>query len=142
MKTTIHLFFIALLCLAVQAKAQTVSFTYDNDGNMNQRKVLTVGPVGVKASPKDTASVSEVIGLQKVILYPNPTKGQFQVAVTLLDGKQKNYYNLYALSGVKLIGKTISSALTDIDISNYPVGTYLLDIFLGDKVSRWKVIKQ
>lgn len=142
MKTTIHLFFIVLLCLAVQAKAQTVNFTYDNDGNMNQRMILIVGPVGAKASPKDTVSLSEEIGLQKVILYPNPTKGRFQVAVTALDGKQKNYYNLYALSGVTLIGKAISSELTEIDISNYPVGTYLLDIFLGDKVSRWKVIKQ
>ncbi len=131
-----------MLCIVLQAKAQTVSFSYDNDGNIYQRKVLTVGPVGVKALSKDTVSVSEVIGQQKVILYPNPTKGQFQVSVNILDSKQKNYYNLYSLSGIKLTGKNISSELTNIDISSYPVGTYLLDIFLGDKVSRWKVIKQ
>jgi len=142
MKTTINLLFIAMMCLAVQTEAQTVNFSYDSDGNMNLRKVLIVGPVGVKASPKDTVAVSEEVGLQKVILYPNPTRGLFQIAVTVLDSKKKNYYNLYALSGVKLLGKNISGEYTEIDISNYPVGTYLLDIFLGDKVSRWKIIKQ
>lgn len=142
MKTTIQLIFIALLCLILQVKAQTVNFTYDNDGNMIQRKLIEVGPSGVKADSNDTVSVSEELGEQKVTIYPNPTKGLFQVVTKVLDGKQKNYFLLYSLAGARLQQKEISNRTTDIDISNYPAGAYLLDIFLGNKVSRWKVIKQ
>jgi hypothetical protein len=140
MKKTIYLLFITLLCASFQTHAQTVSFDYDNDGNMIVRKV--VGPSGVKASHKDTAAVTDEIGNQKITIYPNPTKGRFQVAVNVLDNKQKNYYLLYSLSGARLQEKNITNENTYIDISSYPAGAYLLDVFLGSKVSRWKMIKQ
>jgi hypothetical protein len=142
MKKTITILFMTLLCCIVQTKAQTVSFSYDNDGNMTERKLVVVRPSGVKASPKDSVSVTDRIGEQKVTIYPNPTWGIFQVAVTQFDSKQKSYFHLYSLSGTKLQQKNLTGESTDIDISNYPPGTYLLDVFLGDKVSRWKVIKQ
>jgi len=142
MKRTITLLYIALVCSVVQTTAQTVGFTYDSDGNMTERKLVVVGRSGVKASPKDTVFVSDKIGEQKVSIYPNPTRGLFQVAVTQFDSTKKNYYRLYSLSGSQLQQKNLSGSSTDIDISSYPSGTYLLDIFLGDKVSRWKIIKQ
>ena len=143
MKKILNILFIPLLCFIVQAKAQTVGFEYDNDGNMSQRKLLTM-PVQQtkKAVAEAPKPVIEEIGEQKISIYPVPTKGLFQVVVTLLDSKQKNYFQLYSLSGARLLEKNLSNEYTDIDISNYPAGTYLLDIFLGDKVSRWKVIKQ
>jgi hypothetical protein len=126
----------------IHLQAQNVGFNYDNDGNMIQRKILAVGSSSVKALHKDTASVSDVMGEQKITLYPNPTKGQFQVAIKILDSKQKNYFRLYSLSGAYLQEKNITSESTNIDISNYAKGAYLLDVFLGEKISRWKVIKQ
>jgi len=142
MKRTIIILFIALVCSVVHTTAQTVGFSYDLDGNMSERKLVVVRPSGVKASPKDTVSVSDKIGDQKVTVYPNPTRGLFQVAVTQFDSNKKNYFHLYSLTGTKLQQKNLSGSSTDIDISNYPSGTYLLDVFLGDKVSRWKIIKQ
>ena len=144
MKTKIHLLFFIVLCFTVHAKAQTVNFTYDNDGNMTQRKILTIPPQNAKAAHKDTVSapVTDQIGLQKITIYPVPTRGMFQVAVTLLDSKQNNYFCLYSLSGAKILQHKITNESTSIDISTYPPATYLLDVYLGDKVSRWKVIKQ
>jgi len=126
----------------IHSQAQTVSFSYDDDGNMKERKLVVVGPTGVKASHKDSVSVSDEIGEQKITIYPNPTRGMFQVAIKIMDNKQKNYFRLYSLSGAYLQEKNITSESTNIDISRYPAGAYLLDVFLGDKVSRWKVIKQ
>lgn len=140
MKKTIYILFISLLCFF--AHGQTVGFTYDLDGNMTLRKIVTIPPGQVKSSNKDTVSISDEIGEQKVTIYPNPTKGLFQVVVKILDNKQKNYYLLYSLSGTRLQNNNITNESTDINISNYPSGAYLLDIFLGNKVSRWKVIKQ
>ena len=144
MQTKIYLLFIIVICFAFQAKAQTVGFTYDNDGNMTQRKIVTVGPSGVKAAHKDTVSapVTDELGLQKITIYPVPTRGMFQVEVTQLDSKQNNYFCLYSLSGAKLMQQKLTGESTNIDISNYPPTTYLLDVYLGEKVSRWKVIKQ
>jgi hypothetical protein len=139
MKKTITILFIVLLSAVVHSHAQTVGFTYDLDGNMTHRKVLTV--TRVKASVEETKPIFDEIGEQKVTIYPNPTRGHFQVEVTLLDEKLKNYFTLYSLSGTLLQQKKISNGLTDINISNYSSGTYLLDVFLGEKVSRWKVIK-
>jgi len=142
MKKVTYFIYITLICIAVQANGQTVGFTYDGDGNMQQRKIVIVPPQGAKAVIDEPKPVTEEIGEQKVTIYPIPTKGLFQVSVTLLDGKKKNYFSLYSLSGAQLMVKNLSNEYTDIDISTYPAGTYLLDVFLGDKVSRWKVIKQ
>lgn len=145
MKAFLNILITSLLCIAFQATAQTtVGFTYDADGNMIQRKVVVIPPKSVKSVHKDTVSapVSDGIGFQKITIYPVPTKGMFQVAVNLLDSKQNNFFSLYSLSGGKLMQQKITSESTDIDISTYPPGTYLLDVYLGEKVSRWKVIKQ
>jgi len=143
MKKTISILIIMLLCSFAHVQGQTkVGFDYDLDGNMIHRKIVTMLSPAVKSEMKDTASVSDIIGEQKITIYPNPTKGLFQIAIKTLDSNQKNYFLLYSISGTKLQQKNISDSYMDIDISNYPKGVYLLDVILGDKVSRWKVIKQ
>jgi len=143
MKKILSILFISLLCVLVQVQAQTtVGFTYDLDGNMIQRKIVIFTSPSVKPENKDTASVSDITGEQKINIYPNPTHGLFKVAIKILDSKQKNYFLLYSLSGTKLQQQNISDINTEINISNYAAGTYLLDVILGDKVSRWKIIKQ
>jgi len=142
MKKAISILFIIMLCLVTQAKAQTVVFAYDLDGNMTQRNLLVLPKQSAKASIEDQKPVTDEIGDQKITIYPVPTKGLFQIAVTILDSKQKNYFKLYSITGRLLLEKNITNTSTEINISTYPAGTYLLDVFLGDKVSLWKVIKQ
>ncbi|MDD3322822.1 MAG: T9SS type A sorting domain-containing protein [Paludibacter sp.] len=139
---TINIVLITLLCFVFQAKAQTVEFSYDLDGNMEERKILIVGPQTVKASSVVPETITEELGEQKISIYPNPTKGMFQVEVKLLDTNLKNYLRLYSLSGANILEMKIESEFTNIDISKYPTGAYLMDLYLGDKVSKWKVIKK
>lgn len=140
MKKIICVLVILLSCF--YANAQMVGFEYDDDGNMKLRKIITVGASTVKASEEQTISVEEKIDELKIIIYPNPTSGLFQVSISNIDSKQRNYYNIYSLNGSLLIKKEIDSSMTDIDISAFSKGTYLMDLFLGDKISRWKVIKK
>jgi len=139
MKKTITILLFALLYSVMNSYAQTVLYTHDQDGNMIYRNVLTLR--SANASDEEIIPISDEIGEQKVTIYPNPTKGHFQVELTLLDEKLKNYFIIYSLSGTIIKQNKISNVMTEINISSYPSGTYLLDIFLGDKVSRWKVIK-
>ena len=133
------------VCMGISAQTGSVSFQYDDDGNVKQRLVISV-PAQVKSHHTQTDSVqvqvTDELGNQKVIIYPNPTKGQFQINITRLDFKAKNFYTIFSTTGSRLIYGELSDTMTGVDISQFPSGTYLLDIILGDKVSRWKVIKQ
>lgn len=143
MKLIYSLIVFLFLCISINAQTDKVSYTYDNDGNMVQRLVISV-PAYVKDHYKQTnsAPVTDNLGNQKILLYPNPTKGQFQISISNLDPKAKNYYIVFSISGRRLINSELSDIMTNVDISQFPTGTYLLDIILGDKTSRWKVIKQ
>ena len=143
MKTKYRIIITALICLhTILGSAQTVKFDYDNDGNVIQRKVLIMSVPKQKQATEAPAPVTQDLGEQKISLYPNPTRGEFLLSVQLLNNKETNSYSLYSLNGSLIAKEPISGNSTTVNISEYPKGIYLLDIFLGDKVSRWKVIKQ
>lgn len=143
MKTKYRIIITALICLhTIVGRAQTVKFDYDNDGNVRQRKVLIMSVPKQKQATETPAPVTQDLGEQKISLYPNPTRGEFLLSVQLLNNKETNSYSLYSLNGSLIAKEPISGNSTTVNISEYPKGIYLLDIFLGDKVSRWKVIKQ
>jgi len=113
MKKKITLLCIILFCFVSQGRAQTVGFEYDDDGNMNLRHILTMSKQNTKDIIEAPKPVTEEIGEQKITIYPVPTRGLFQVAVTLLDSKKKNYFSLYSLAMNlrKLIFPTIPQGL-------------------------------
>ena len=60
---------------------------------------------------------------QKVIIYPNPTKGQLKIEI---QGDEQ-----------------ITNALIYLyDLSGYSPGTYILKIIMGGKTSEWKIVKE
>lgn len=132
-----------IICQGLIAQTGSISFTYDSDGNMEHRLVISV-PSYVKTNftQKDTIAVEDKLDNQNIILYPNPTRGLFKISVNKLDEAVKNYFYLFSSNGSRLMNKNLSNNMTTVDISNYPKGTYLLNISLGGKVSKWKVIKQ
>jgi len=109
---------------------------------MKLRKIIVTGPSNIKRNQPDEVPLEDIIGEKKILIYPNPTVGVFQLSTSGLNAKEINYYCLYSLNGTLLLKRTISTEMTDIDISAFSVGTYLMDIHLGEKVSRWKVIKK
>ena len=49
---------------------------------------------------------------------------------------------LFDLSGKLLISKKPANSSIPLDLTSYPLGTYILKIMLGDKTSEWKIIKE
>jgi hypothetical protein len=138
--------FILFLCLmagALFSQAQTITYTYDANGNRTARTVVPISSraSAFKGSPEDPAAqVTE--GKQTIAIYPNPTKGIFAIGVTELDSRAENYYVLYNMQGKQLRHGRITSDRTPVDISWDAAGMYLLDISLGGNVSKWKIVKQ
>lgn len=142
MNKIIFILVVILSCTYAKAQTSNVGFTYDADGNLILRKIIVVGPSNAKSDTNQEEKIEEEIGEQKVIVYPNPTHGIIKLDISGIDGQLNNYCRIYSLNGALLINKKISGSLTEIDLSTYETGSYLMDIHLGDKTSRWKIIKQ
>lgn len=144
-----------LLSLLVQGQTTPpISFGYDADGNMTARYVATTpasSPVRSAVNDKNDMEKKAVepeedifsvtAGEQTINIYPNPTPGNIVLGVTGLDAKAKNFLRLYNVTGKLLLTVQIQSELTHLEIKG-PAGMYLLDIHLGENVSKWKIIKE
>ena len=145
-KTNMKTCIISVLLLAISygVSGQSVAFTYDADGNMESRYVITlrsstVTPDGEKETSTEIVSVE--LGKQKITVYPNPTQGRIYVEISSLNLKEENVIRMFDASGRLHQTKKIVSEHTYLEISGNS-GIYLLNIQLGTNVSKWKIIKQ
>ncbi|MCL2026985.1 MAG: T9SS type A sorting domain-containing protein [Bacteroidales bacterium] len=84
---------------------------------------------------------SVVLEKQTISVYPNPTRGTITLGISPLDTDTRNFVCLYDMSGRLLQTVPIRSDLTSLEITG-TAGLYLLDIHLGQNVSKWKIIKE
>jgi hypothetical protein len=144
--------FIMLFLLCFQAKSQTptVHFSYDANGNRIQRWV-TIEKI-IKADTadslhQDTLIKNRISGAenkegQMISLYPNPTQGLLDLQITGMKEGETAEYVFVSLTGQELMRKKTGLATTKIDISSFAPGTYIVNVTLGKRVERWKVVKQ
>lgn len=131
--------------------AQTkIKYGYDDSGNRKSRNVIFMqstladssGNSPTEKSTPQKQVFTESIGEQKVLIYPNPTRGQLLVEIQGAVEDTKIYLYLYSLSGNLLISKSPASSSIPVDLTGYPVGTYILKVKVGSKTSEWRVVKE
>jgi parallel beta-helix repeat protein len=71
-------------------------------------------------------------------LYPNPANGIFNIS------SNTNYesFSIYNIQGIELFHKLNESAITSIDITNYPNGLYFVHFFINNRKYTYKIIKK
>ncbi len=125
------------------SKTQSVSFGYDAAGNrINRVIVLNQLRSAQEEEPVEEIFYSEVLKDLEIRIYPNPTEGLLKVDILNLPEQQTADIFLYNLSGKLLITKKGVSGSTDIDLTGYPAGTYLMKIIAGEQHTEWKIIKK
>jgi hypothetical protein len=120
---------------------QGITYTYDNAGNrIMQKYVVTLlsDSSNLNNSPSEEANMSEY----KIIVYPNPTKGQLMIEVKGCDDQNKAIFTLYNLQGSQLQKIVAGIEETPLDMTNYPSGYYLLRVYFDNKAVEYKIIKQ
>ena len=141
MKKIFSLLIIALLAI-FRISGQSISFTYDADGNMTLRYVITLRSAVAEEDETEVSEISSTeLSEQKITIYPNPTQGQIAIEVTPFDVQKKCFLRLFDLSGKVINTQKIETKRTELEIVG-AAGIYLLDIHLGENISKWKIIKQ
>jgi len=140
-------FLIAFCAISYNAVSQ-ISFTYDADGNMESRTVVTLKSasfVNEEGNVEEEETIPEIVsaelGKQTITVYPNPTRGKILVEIQPLNHEEENFMRLFNSQGQLIETVNIASERTPLEIAG-SAGVYLLDVHLGSNISKWKIIKQ
>jgi len=135
-----------LLLLSVHwCEAQTISYGYDDAGHRISRKIITLKSAKVSevtSTAKNNEVYEENLGEQKIFIFPNPTRGELKVEISGYEKSTQTALYLYSLSGTLLLNKTSTNSFMTLDLSTYPIGTYILKIILDNNLKEWKIVKE
>ncbi|KOH47173.1 T9SS type A sorting domain-containing protein [Sunxiuqinia dokdonensis] len=146
MKQPVILLLIMLLSvfIPVVCYAQHIEFTYDNSGNRITRTVIGLKSAGIQPgsldSEEDDDLLEDQISLQETRIYPNPTKGLLRIDFPNL-ANQEAAIRVFDSHG-KLIVQQPAAGSTEVDLSIYPPGFYIMTIHVGQDRKEWKIIKE
>lgn len=118
--------------------AQSVTYYYDNRGNVTKRKVTPVQNVAKKT--KKTTKLDLSNDIQNCFnVGPNPTKGPLTIKCN--NDISFGCY-LYNEKGQLLDRKESLKNETQMDLAGYPTGVYLLTIKQNDSNRQYKIVKR
>jgi uncharacterized repeat protein (TIGR01451 family) len=88
-----------------------------------------------------TASIKESKHLSSITIYPNPSTGKY--FITLQENIKSNEFNIevYNLLGELILNQKIQNQTTQIDLSQYPQGTYILKASGANQSFHQRIIK-
>jgi hypothetical protein len=141
MKKYLIIGFLLFWNLAVFSQTKKVEYTYDNAGNRLTRQIITLGKSAF-ISEGQAAVVESHNGDRKVKIYPNPTKGELKLEIGNWEEGLDAYTLITDINGRTVCKNSLSGSITNIDLTNYPNGIYILRLSISQKWTEWKVIKQ
>lgn len=74
-------------------------------------------------------------------MYPNPADDKLMLSVAGTDGYGCEA-TLMTATGVTVERRTVSSAVTEFDMSRLAPGVYLISLVSGDERHVWKIVKR
>ena len=128
-----------------------IQYSYNTSGERMSRKIqqITLKSAGIMVRDSVNVAFNDQNEMyednadgQKVIIYPNPTKGQLKIEIQGDEKITNSLIYLYDLSGKLLINKKQYDSNIPLDLSNYSPGVYILKIIMGGKTSEWKIVKE
>jgi len=139
------IFMVTLLAYAADAQTN-YTFGYNARGHRITRTSILLKSATL---PSDTVLAKELskpledlIGLQKTIIYPNPTKGLLRIELPAISD-QEAFIKVFDSGGRIVIQKRAVESSNEVDLSTHPSGFYILCIQIGrDNRKEWKIIKE
>lgn len=120
------------------AFAQTpIAFSYDAAGNRVSSQIYIQRGDSL-SQDADTQRVTD----WQVTVYPNPTHGHLVVKILNWTEDVPCTISLYTLTGGEVMKTKVVSESTDVDMTYYADGIYILQVRIGDESKSWKIIKE
>ena len=85
-------------------------------------------------------SIGSEVGEHEVVIFPNPSEGEFRVA--LKAGQNRIAYQVFDLQGVLVSRGTLQPWQPLLDLSSQPSGTYFVQMQLAKHTKRIRLIKR
>lgn len=122
---------------------QTISYGYDANGNRISRTLVVEQlKSATTLSTKDSLQKPEMAKEEmKILVYPNPTKEFLKVEIINMPESISSELRIYDLSGTEMLVMRNFSSLTELDLSQFRDGIYVLRIKINEKLFNWKVVK-
>lgn len=137
---------LSLLFLPFISFAQNeIRYSYDAAGNRIKREIVMSAPKAQANRqgifPEDRM-FSDKLQDHPVRIYPNSTESSLKICISGLKDTDKCSYAVYNAQGALTVRGEIKNDVADIDISNNPIGVYLLRITVNNIPTTWKITKK
>ena len=122
---------------------QIVTYAYDNSGNRTSRTVtVSKGLLSESDSSKiNTEKITEQVGEQSIVVYPNPVREEVNVELTGFDESLDGSITLIDQGGRLIINQPQISTRNTINLSRYSKGIYFMIIKIGTNQTKYTIIR-
>ena len=125
------------------SNGQIVTYAYDNSGNRTSR-TLTVskGLLSESDSSKiNTEKITEQVGEQSIVVYPNPVREEVNVELTGYDENLDGSITIIDQGCRLIINQPHLSTVNTLNLSRYSKGIYFMIIRIGTNQTKYTIIR-
>ncbi len=94
------------------------------------------------ASSLTATNINELSYEHTIAIYPNPTIGNIVLSTTQTSFSENDRVMLFSIMGQLLYASIINSPQTNVDLSNYPSGIYLVQTNIQGVAKSFKIVKE
>lgn len=135
----------SLVAIAPFSYAQNplpIEISYDAAGNRITRKVLQVTMMAKGKNYSDSTYYIDQMQSVLMKVYPNPTQGKVYVEMQGGDEIGNSKIRLFDSHGRLIHEQEGDGDVVELDLSTYPLGYYIIDLFVNEEHTTWKIVKK
>lgn len=124
-------------CAAWTGISKTI---YMNSGRRPENPIIEIIKENVLSEPPSyMTAVMNPGKMENIKIYPNPSEGLIKIDMTGVPGFQYAGIEIYDLMGKPVRSATVNEQKTEIDMSAFPKGIYLVKIYSNNEVVTRKI---
>lgn len=136
-------FALAILFIVISQIGNTrvINYDYDEAGNRIRREIV-INSRRIAENSGLIENFSEVLAQKGIRIYPNPTKGVLKVEIVGYESTDMCLMQVFNMEGVQVLSIRPSEQESNLDLSNFSNGMYILNLLLNGEYCIWKIIKE
>lgn len=124
------------------AYGQRIRYVYDAAGNQTLRYMISLRSITPEGEEKEENPAHKMLSDYEVTIYPNPTEGHLRIEIRTDATEITGNLSLFTLEGQLITRSPLQIPYTELNLTEYPDGAYILQIQKEEEKNSWKIIKQ